>query len=48
MDGQVHEFRPNVRVKFRTPEVLTVLQPWTHRDDVIASFPLCNVQRWEP
>ena len=48
MDGQVHESRPDVRVKFWTPEVLTVLQSWTHRDDVIAGFPLCNVQRWEP
>lgn len=48
MDGQVHTYPSDVRVRFWQPEVMTVLQSWTHRDDIIASFPLVNVQRWEP
>jgi len=48
MDGQVHEYRSDVRVKFWNPDVLTILHSWDHRDDVIANFPLTNVQRWEP
>lgn len=46
-DGQVHDFPYGKQDRY-DPQVLTIVEDSASTFRTLASFPLVNVQRWEP